>query len=277
MEVAVQDDSLLLFDPGGTWGSTRAYRRLRGDEDLAHADEPAVGLRGHAEPAQPPHQAADVVYDWAVYDRAIRRARRRGVKVQLTLTGPAPAWATPTRNVDTGYWKPNARLFKKFVKKAAHRYRRKVDRFAIWNEPNWYKWLGPLRQAPRRYRRLYIARYKAIKRKAPRARDPARRDVAERPARDRDRAAQVPAPDDVPEAATTARSAGARRRRCRQPAARRRRRAPSVRLRQVAADEAEGTRRRDDRGARPAQPRAQEDEAPARPHPAAHAGRCRCT
>jgi hypothetical protein len=72
--------------------------------------------------------------------------------------------------VSQGYWKPNARLFKQFVKKAAHRYRRKVDRFAIWNEPNWYKWLGPLRQGPRRYRKLYIAGYKAIKHAAPRAR-----------------------------------------------------------------------------------------------------------
>ena len=101
----------------------------------------------------------------------------------------------------TGYWKPNTRLFKKFVKKVAHRYRRRVDRFAIWNEPNWYKWLGPLRQAPRRYRKLYIAGYKAVKRKAPRARVLLGRDVAERPAGDRDRAAQVPSPDDMPEPA----------------------------------------------------------------------------
>ena len=170
MEVAVQDDSLLLFNPGAYMGLNSAYRRLRAMKTSRTRMNVLWGYAVTSSQRNLPTKPADVVYDWAIYDRAIRRARRRGVKVQLTLTGPAPAWATPTRNVATGYWKPNTRLFKKFVKKVAHRYRRKVDRFAIWNEPNWYKWLGPLKQAPRRYRKLYIAGYKAIKRKAPRAR-----------------------------------------------------------------------------------------------------------
>jgi hypothetical protein len=170
MEVAVQDDSLLLFRPGEYMGLNTAYRKLRAMKTSRTRMNLLWGYVVTESQRNLPTKPRDVVYEWGAYDRAIRRARRRGVKVQLTLTGPAPAWATPRRSVSEGYWKPNARLFKKFVKKAARRYRRQVDRFAIWNEPNWYKWLGPLRQAPRRYRKLYRGAYKAIKRVAPRAR-----------------------------------------------------------------------------------------------------------
>jgi hypothetical protein len=170
MQVAVQDDSLLLFRPGQYMGLNKAYRRLRAMKTSRTRMNMLWGYTVTASQRNLHKKPRRVRYDWAPYDRAIRAARRRGVKVQLTLTGPAPAWATPRRNVAEGYWKPNTRLFKKFVKKAARRYRGKVDRFSIWNEPNWYKWLGPLRQAPRRYRKLYIAAYKAIKRVAPRAR-----------------------------------------------------------------------------------------------------------
>ena len=102
--------------------------------------------------------------------RAITNARRRGMKVLLTLTGPGPAWATPKNRLSKGYYKPSVRQFKKFVKAAVRRYRRQVKLFSIWNEPNWYKWLAPLRQAPMRYRKLYRAAYKVIKNQAPRAR-----------------------------------------------------------------------------------------------------------
>ena len=256
-------------------GLNTAYRKLRAMKTSRTRMNLLWGYVVTASQRNLPTKPRDVVYDWAFYDRAIRRARRRGIKVQLTLTGPAPAWATPTRNVDTGYIKPNVRLFKKFVKKVAHRYRRKVDRFAIWNEPNWYKWLGPLKTAPRQYRRLYIAGYKAIKRKAPRARILLGETSPNAPAGDRDRAAQVPARDDVPEPSLPEETG--RQTPLQAPAARRRRRAPSVRLRQVAADEAQVTRRRDDRGARPAQPRAQEDEAPARRSSRGARGGCRST
>ena len=170
MEVAVQDDSLLLFRPGQYMGLNTAYRKLRAMKTSRTRMNLLWGYVVTASQRNLPTKPRTSSTTGPSTTAPSGRARRRGVKVQLTLTGPAPAWATPTRSVDTGYIKPNVRLFKKFVKKVAHRYRRKVDRFAIWNEPNWYKWLGPLRRAPRLYRKLYIAGYKAIKRKAPRAR-----------------------------------------------------------------------------------------------------------
>ena len=45
----------------------------------------------------------------------------------------------------------------------------RVDRYSIWNEPNWRTWLGPLKSAPATYRQLYSRGYKAIKQADPRA------------------------------------------------------------------------------------------------------------
>jgi hypothetical protein len=38
-----------------------------------------------------------------------------------------------------------------------------VDRYSLWNEPNYPSWLAPKKQSPKIYRALYTAGYKAIK------------------------------------------------------------------------------------------------------------------
>ena len=37
-------------------------------------------------------QPVPIVYDWAPYDSLIDAAARYGIRVQLTVTGGAPAW-----------------------------------------------------------------------------------------------------------------------------------------------------------------------------------------
>ncbi len=44
-----------------------------------------------------------------------------------------------------------------------------MDRYSIWNEPNWKTWLGPLKSAPAIYRSLFTRGYDAIKDADPRA------------------------------------------------------------------------------------------------------------
>jgi hypothetical protein len=61
-------------------------------------------------------------------------------------------------------------MFGDFVAAAAARYRGRVSRYAVWNEPNWPSWLRPTRAAPSIYRRLYLAAYAAIEREDPAAR-----------------------------------------------------------------------------------------------------------
>jgi len=172
MEVAAQDDLLLLYN-GGARGQYMdldlAYRRLRGIQVSRIRMNVVWAIAVANDQRELKTKPSRVRYDWREYDDAVRAAKRRGMKVQLAMSGPAPAWATPKKTSEKGYYKPNVKEFARFVKAFARRYKRKVDRFSIWNEPNWYTWLAPLKQAPLLYRKLYVAGYKAIKRNHPKA------------------------------------------------------------------------------------------------------------
>lgn len=173
LEIAAQDD-LLLLHKGGAHGQymsmDKAYRRMRGIKVSRIRMNVLWASAVVSEQREMSKKPKRVRYNFAPYDQAVRDAKRRGMKVQMALTGPAPAWATPKGTSAKGYFKPSVRKYKKFVKAFARRYRGKVDRFSIWNEPNWHTWLAPLRKAPQIYRRLYLAGYKAIKKQHPRAR-----------------------------------------------------------------------------------------------------------
>jgi hypothetical protein len=169
MQVAVQDEGLLLYRLGQYMGVDSAYRQLRAMKTSRVRINVLWATAVSESQRKLKRKPRKVIYNWSLYDRAISSARQRGLKVQLTLSGPAPAWATPRKRLSKGHYKPSVRQYKRFVAAFARRYRRKVDRFSIWNEPNWYKWLAPHRKSPQLYRRLYKAGYKAVKRKAPRA------------------------------------------------------------------------------------------------------------
>jgi hypothetical protein len=103
-------------------------------------------------------------YDFSVFDRLIDQAAANGIRVHLSLTGPAPRWANARKYTEKRAWyKPNATEFGKWASIAAAHFKGRVDRYSIWNEPNWKTWLGPLKNGPALYRNLYVAGYKAIK------------------------------------------------------------------------------------------------------------------
>ena len=97
-------------------------------------------------------------------DELIDRAAQNGIRVHLSLTGPAPRWAN-ARRATTGkaWYKPNAREFGAWSQVVAEHFAGRVDRYSVWNEPNWKTWLGPLKAAPAIYRGLYTRAYSAIK------------------------------------------------------------------------------------------------------------------
>ena len=102
---------------------------------------------------------------WGRLDRLIESTQRRGIEVQLTLTGPVPTWATATRRGHLH--RPNAREFGRWVKAVARRYGDRVNLWSIWNEPNHPEFLRPqYRQrrpaSPRIYRKLYRAAERAL-------------------------------------------------------------------------------------------------------------------
>jgi cellulase (glycosyl hydrolase family 5) len=100
---------------------------------------------------------------WARYDAAIDGARARGLRVYLTLTGPAPRWATAAKK--DGLTKPSAEAFSKFASAAGRRYGSKVSWWSIWNEPNLGKLLKPIKglQSATIYRQLYLQAYAGLR------------------------------------------------------------------------------------------------------------------
>jgi hypothetical protein len=99
---------------------------------------------------------------WSRYDAAIAGARQRGLRVLVTLAGPAPAWATPTRD---GLTRPSATAFARFATAAGRRYGRQATWWSIWNEPNLGKLLKPIAHGASAlvYRSLYLRAYSGLR------------------------------------------------------------------------------------------------------------------
>lgn len=86
----------------------------------------------------------DSAYDWRLYDRVVRDARRHGVEVMFTIFG-TPAWANGGRAPTTA--PRNASQLREFAYAAATRYSGTFERrdgvllprvryWTAWNEPN---------------------------------------------------------------------------------------------------------------------------------------------
>jgi hypothetical protein len=158
MEVAVQDDPLfvnglhgnlplglkLTQGLSGTWIRANVVWSYVVDKDKRKKRAPK-----------------NLTYNWTGYDNLVAGAAQQGIRVQLALTGPAPAWATSNHKV--GVQKPSAAAFADFARAAALHFRGRVTRYTIWNEPNYVSWLAPLSSGPRLYRGLYSRGYAAIK------------------------------------------------------------------------------------------------------------------
>jgi Cellulase (glycosyl hydrolase family 5) len=99
---------------------------------------------------------------WAAYDAAIQGARERGIRVHLTLTGPAPAWATAKHD---GLTRPDAKAFGKFATAVGRRYGKQVSVWSIWNEPNLGKLLKPIakNESATVYRNLYTNAWSGLR------------------------------------------------------------------------------------------------------------------
>jgi hypothetical protein len=110
---------------------------------------------------------AGLVYDFGAIDSAIDAAARHGIRTYVSVQGPAPAWAAGNRKL--GNYKPSQKEFAAFTAALAHHEKGRVDRYSIWNEPNWKTWLAPMSSAASQYRGLYSRGYKAIKAQDPKA------------------------------------------------------------------------------------------------------------
>jgi hypothetical protein len=156
LEVAVQDDAVLLERHYGDRPSTLARAR---ELETTWIRTSVLWSRVASSPGS---------YDWSSHDALVDAARAEGICVQMSLTGPAPGWATADGR--EGVNRPDAERFAEFAGATARHFRGRVERYSIWNEPNHVAWLEPGSAAPATYRRLYLAGYGAVKRADPRAR-----------------------------------------------------------------------------------------------------------
>jgi len=165
MEIGIQDDAVFVAQAG--------YARSAGLDRAAEIGVTTIRANMIWSRVMPAEQAeqrtrpAKPAYDFSVFDALVSEARAKGMNVELTLTGPAPAWATANKTIGTSG--PSVKEFGRFTAAVAAHYRGKVERYSIWNEPNWHSWLSPAKTAATQYRQLYTGAYSAIKKADPKA------------------------------------------------------------------------------------------------------------
>jgi len=163
MDMAVQDDAVLLNRLYGSQTKTLGLaselkvNRIRVNVSWSYV----VGKKAARSRKTPKR----IRYNWTGFDALYKRAKARGMKLQLVLTGPAPAYATG--NHKKGPNRPKPKAFKAFASAAAKHFKGRIDRYSIWNEPNYVGWISPLSAGPAIYRALYITGYNAIKKADP--------------------------------------------------------------------------------------------------------------
>jgi hypothetical protein len=118
--------------------------------------------------APPSFNAKDPAsYNWGQYDALLAAASDRRWQVLLTITSPAPRWATSNRKAPY-VTRPNATDFGEFMTAVALHFGSEVSLYSIWNEPNHPAFLRPQWNAngtpasPRVYRSLYQAGYAGL-------------------------------------------------------------------------------------------------------------------
>jgi hypothetical protein len=162
MEVALQDDPVFLQRAYYDRDRALAQARELGVTRLRVSLGWAAVLGAQASETTVP---SPVVYDFSAYDALIDAAAPYGIRLQINLIPPAPAWATGDGKI--GVNEPDPQLYGQFARAAAEHFRGRVDRFSLWNEPNHVGWLTPQSTAAAQYRELYLAGYRAIKRVDP--------------------------------------------------------------------------------------------------------------
>ena len=164
MELALQDDAALVTE--SYLGHDKAFPLLQELKvSWLRVNIPWAAVIG-SKAANAKKKPSTITYNFTEYDNLINQARQRGILVEACLTGNAPRWATGDKKKPSPF-KPNAKLFREYVKAAVTHFGPNILRYSIWNEPNHTGWLAPLKSQASLYRSLYSAGYKEIKKLQP--------------------------------------------------------------------------------------------------------------
>ncbi len=106
-------------------------------------------------------------YNWGQYAVLLAEAKQRGWPVLLTVTAPAPRWATANHQAPY-ITRPDDKDFEEFMTAVAREFGSEVSVYSIWNEPNESVFLMPQWHANGTpasgyiYRGLYEAGYAGL-------------------------------------------------------------------------------------------------------------------
>jgi hypothetical protein len=158
-EAVFQDDVQLKADPAGTLLTMQelGVQRVRVFVTWADVAPSPMSKRkpSHFNATDPNAYSAA---KWRVYDDIVQDAQADGLKLDFTISGGAPLWATGAGAPNGGphpSWRPSPHEFQSFVRAVGTRYSGSfipngattalpgVDYWAIWNEPNYGPDLAP--------------------------------------------------------------------------------------------------------------------------------------
>ncbi len=164
MEVSLQDEGVFLtgttpFDNAKAYSLAKGLQVSRMRFNVTWASANAAQCNEKTKPANPQ-------YDFTRLYNAVARARLQGMKVLISITGPAPAWANGKKKCTSaaGAFKPRASYYGDFVRAVVEKFKPLgVDEYSIWNEPNFASWLQPIKSMGTLYRGLFQKGYAAAK------------------------------------------------------------------------------------------------------------------
>src|SRR5687767_12176889 len=147
-DVSIMDDQLLLDeqDPSVVDRHMARFRALGVDRLRVSAfwDQIAPKPGRRRKPNFDASYSGDGTrYNFANLDRVVRSAVQHRLEVMISITTPAPLWATGDPGKHDRQWKPKPGEFAQFARAVASRYGHWADQLAILNEPNQPGWLQP--------------------------------------------------------------------------------------------------------------------------------------
>jgi len=171
-ELSIMDDQLLLgASQEKIDQEMRIFRSLGADRLRVSAfwNQLAPAPQSRTKPAGfDGKNPDDPGYAWAPLDRVVSSAARHSLKVMISISMPAPIWATGRTRTPNPLWKPSVAEFADFSEAVARRYASRADHYGVSNEPNQGVWLQPQSDsrglfAPHHYRHMVVASYPRIK------------------------------------------------------------------------------------------------------------------
>lgn len=178
LELSVMDDQLLLgASQQNIDGAMTVFRNLGVDRLRVSAFWHEIAPRARSTRKPRNFDAAnhqDPRYNWGRLDPVVISAAQHGIRVMISISTPAPYWASEEPRRRNNVWKPRPDEFGAFALAVAARYASVADHYGILNEPNQGAWLQPQSDrrglaSPHLYRALVQAAYPAIKSVAPNA------------------------------------------------------------------------------------------------------------